>query len=557
MTNRNQWQACIGRLADFLESREKAMAICASFPGFNAHTPREWELMYDFCFRGTDANFTPPLWASVYLGEKALLNRTSLEIIRFYHRWGYAPQWMEGNPPDYLGEQLRFLEYLLGAESADRSARAVAARDFLDNYLLEGLKALSQSLADYPDVYPDIPALFRDALRELSFHEISEEDLGGAGFALKDPIPDEEEHIIASGGLNNCGGICVIRPHVQENCVVQIESDCNPSHAPQIRACVRGRGYRKTYLNPDRLRYPMRRLGERGSGQFERISWEEAVSLIADNIQRTGREYGPGSRFVLYGTGVCGIMRPGTLMNRLLALDGGYLNAYNSYSSACVTYISDYVYGTPNGGSSASTQLDAKLMILWAANTAETIFGPERNYYLSQLKQKGVKIVAVDPRLSQTGVTYADDWFALRPSTDAALADAMAYVIFEEGLQDQHFIDTYCIGFDEDHMPEGVPAGESYHSYLFGVKDGVRKTPEWAEAITGIEAHRIRALAREYATTKPACIEAGFGAQRHGNGEQSARALMMLACLTGNVGVSGGSNGANGSMINEHMPMAN
>ena len=557
MKERKTWQELISRPADFLESREKGMAVCASFPGFKAHTVRDWELMYDFCFRGTDADFTPPLWASVCLGEKALLNQTTLEIIRFYHRWGYEPQWIEGNPPDYLGEMFRFFEYLLFAEGGDLPARVQAAEDFLDNYLLEGLKALTESLAGYPDVYPDIPAFFREVLSELSLREITEEDLGGGGYALKAPVPDEEEHIINSGGLNNCGGICVIRPHVRENCVLQIESDCNPSHAPQIRACVRGRGYRKTYLNPDRLRYPMRRLGERGSGKFERISWEEAVSEVADNIRRTGRLYGPGSRFVLYGTGVCGIMRPGTLMNRLLALDGGYLDAYNSYSSACVTYISDYVYGTPNGGSSASTQLDAKLMILWAANTAETIFGPERNYYLSQLKQKGVKIIAVDPRLSQTAVAYADEWFALRPSTDAALADAMAYVIFEEGLQDQHFIDTYCFGFDEEHMPEGVPAGESYHSYLFGVKDGIQKTPEWAEAITGIEAQRIRALAREYATTKPACIEAGFGAQRHGNGEQSARALMMLSCLTGNVGVSGGSSCANGSRINEHTPMAN
>ena len=557
MKERKTWQELISRPADFLESREKGMAVCASFPGFKAHAVREWELMYDFCFRGTDADFTPPLWVSVCLGEKALLNQTTLEIIRFYHRWGYEPQWIEGNPPDYLGEMFRFFEYLLFAEGGDLPARVQAAEDFLDNYLLEGLKALTKSLAGYPDVYPDIPAFFREVLSELSLREITKEDLGGGGYALKAPVPDEEEHIINSGGLNNCGGICVIRPHVRENCVLQIESDCNPSHAPQIRACVRGRGYRKTYLNPDRLRYPMRRLGERGSGKFERISWEEAVSEVAENIRRTGRMYGPGSRFVLYGTGVCGIMRPGTLMNRLLALDGGYLDAYNSYSSACVTYISDYVYGTPNGGSSASTQLDAKLMILWAANTAETIFGPERNYYLSQLKQKGVKIIAVDPRLSQTAVAYADEWFALRPSTDAALADAMAYVIFEEGLQDQHFIDTYCLGFDEEHMPEGVPAGESYHSYLFGVKDGIQKTPEWAEAITGIEAHRIRALAREYATTKPACIEAGFGAQRHGNGEQSARALMMLSCLTGNVGISGGSSCANGSRINEHTPMAN
>ena len=302
------WKELIGRLADFLESREKGVVICASFPEFKAHSLREWELMYDFCFRGTDADFTPPLWASVYLGEKALLNQTTLEIIRFYHRWGYEPQWIEGNPPDYLGEQLRFLEYLLGSEGGDLSKRVQAAADFLDNYLLEGLKAISESLADYPDIYPDIPTFFRNVLRELSLCEIMEEDLGGTGYLLKEPIPDEEEHIIPSGGINNCGGICVIRPHVQENCVLQIESDCNPSHSPQIRACVRGRGYRKTYLNPDRLRYPMRRLGERGSGKFERISWEEAVGEIADNIRRTGREYGPGSRFVLYGTGVCGII---------------------------------------------------------------------------------------------------------------------------------------------------------------------------------------------------------------------------------------------------------
>ncbi|MBQ1368448.1 MAG: molecular chaperone TorD family protein, partial [Firmicutes bacterium] len=307
MTERNKWQALIGRSADFLESREKGIVICTSFPDFEAHSLREWELMYDFCFRGTDANFTPPLWASVCLGEKALLNRTTLEIIQFYHQWGYKPQWIEGNPPDYLGEQLRFLEYLLGAEGGDLSARVQAAADFLDDYLLESLKALCESLTDYPDVYPGIPAFFQDVLSRLSSHEITKDDLGGTGSILNKPIPDEEEHIIASGGLNNCGGICVIRPHVQENCVLQIESDCNSSHAPQIRACVRGRGYRKTYLNPDRLRYPMRRLGERGSGKFERISWEEAVNEVADNIKRTGREYGPGSRFVLYGTGVCGI----------------------------------------------------------------------------------------------------------------------------------------------------------------------------------------------------------------------------------------------------------
>lgn len=547
----------IKRGADFLESREKAIEICRGFSDWSSHSQKEWELNYDFCFRGMDADFHAPLWASVYMGEKVLLNRTTLEIIEIYHRWGYEPQWIEGNPPDYLGEQLRFLGYLIGASDEVTSLRVEEVVDFLDNYLLIGLRAVYRSLLDYTDAFSGITAYFEDLLKTLSEWEPAEDDFCSGSFKLNPKIETENEKIVPTGGMNNCGGICVIRPHVKNNCILQIESDCCEDHSPQIRACVRGRGYRKTYLNPDRLRYPMRRMGERGSGKFERISWSEATDLIAESISRTQKLYGPESRFLLYGTGVCGIMNPGQMMSRLLSLTGGYLDAYNSYSSACVTAISNYVYGNALGGDSAICQLDTKLMILWSSNPAETIFGPEKNYYLSQLKRKGVKIIVIDPRLSQTGAAYADEWFALRPSTDAALADAMAYVIFEEGLQDQKFMDTYCIGFDEDHMPEGVPSEESYHAYLFGKKDGIKKTPEWAEAITGIEADRIRMLAREYATTKPACIDAGFGAQRHGNGEQSARAMMMLSCLTGNVGISGGSSCGNTSRITEHKKMMN
>lgn len=542
--------------ADFLESRSKAMEICSSFSDWSLHSKREWELVYDFCFRGTDADFHVPLWASVYMGEKVLMNHTTLEIIEIYHRFGYEPQWFEGNPPDYLGEQLRFLEYMIGAKG-EVSSRIEEIVDFLDNYLLSGLRALSRSLCDYSEAFSGIRTFFEDLLKTLSNWEPVAEDFGEEGHELNPSIENEPEKIIPTGGMNNCGGICVIRPHVKENCLLQIESDCSEGHSPQIRACVRGRGYRKTYLNPERLHYPMKRIGKRGSGKFERISWEEATDLVAESIERTQKLYGPESRFLLYGTGVCGIMNPGQMMTRLLSLTGGFLDAYNSYSSACVTSISEYVYGNATGGHSAACQLDTKLMILWSSNPAETIFGPERNYYLSQLKKKGVRIIVIDPRLSQTGASYADEWFALKPSTDAALADAMAYVIFEEGLQDQKFMDTYCIGFDENHMPEGIPKEESYRSYLFGQKDGIKKTPEWAEKITGIEAERIRKLAREYATTKPACIDAGFGAQRHGNGEQSARAMMMLSCLTGNVGISGGSSCGNTSRIMEHTAMKN
>jgi anaerobic dimethyl sulfoxide reductase subunit A len=165
---------------------------------------------------------------------------------------------------------------------------------------------------------------------------------------------------------------------------------------------------------------------------------------------------------------------------------------------------------------------------------------------MTRAQEKGIPTVIIDPRQSDTVVANAGEWIGIKPSSDAALANALAYVIWSEGLQDQRFMDTYCQGFDEDHMPQGFPPNESYHAFLFGKKDGLVKTPEWAEAITGVPAETIRRLAREYAHAKSACLMQGFGPQRTAGGEQTVRAICALACLTGNVGVSGGNAGGSG-----------
>ena len=135
-------------------------------------------------------------------------------------------------------------------------------------------------------------------------------------------IPMGEEQTVNTAGINNCGGCCIIRAVVREGCLLRIESDA-PGNSPQLKACVRGRGYRKTFLSGQRLKYPMKRIGERGSGRFQRISWEEAADIAATQWKRIRESYGPGARYVNYATGVTGIMRPGHLARRLLALDGG------------------------------------------------------------------------------------------------------------------------------------------------------------------------------------------------------------------------------------------
>ena len=151
----------------------------------------------------------------------------------------------------------------------------------------------------------------------------------------------------------------------------------------------------------------------------------------------------------------------------------------------------------------------------------------------------------VDPRYSDSMAKLGDEWVPIRPGSDGALIAAIAYVLMNEGLVDQPFVDTHCLGFDEEHMPEGVPAGNSYRAYIMGEgPDKTVKTPQWAETITGYPAEKIIRLAREIGSTKPCCVIQGWGPQRHANGDTMSRSIAMLAILTGNVGIAGGGSGS-------------
>ena len=352
-----------------------------------------------------------------------------------------------------------------------------------------------------------------------------------------------KEQVIRTTGRNNCGGRCVICVHMKAGKIDHLSTE-HPCDAPEeeipLTACVRGLNYHKSFLGEDRLRYPMKRVEKRGEGRFERISWEEAVDIIASESIRIRDTYGPGARYVNYATGISALNRGNSLAKRLLNLDGGFLDYYNSYSSACVRQATPLMYGTNETGQNPEDWLNANFIILWGHNPEETKFDSVTMNVLLRAKKKGIPIVVVDPRKNDTVVRLEAEWIPVRPATDSAMMDAMAWVIVEENLQDQEFLNRCCIGFDKEHMPDGVDPSECYLSYLYGEKDGVEKTPEWAETITGVSADTIRSLARRYALAKPAALIQGYGPQRNANGEQSTRGGILLACMTGNVGISGG-----------------
>jgi anaerobic dimethyl sulfoxide reductase subunit A len=367
---------------------------------------------------------------------------------------------------------------------------------------------------------------------------------------------DKAGKFVWSACIVNCGSRCPLRLQVVDGHIVRVEPENTGGDelgAQQIRACPRGRAIRQRIYSPDRLKYPMKRTGKRGSGQFKRISWEQAFDEIAGKLKATIAAHGNESVWINYGTGTlggtvtCSWPNSHTVLSRLMNCVGGFLDQYGDYSAANMEAAYPYFYGGWTDSNSFDDAVNSKLVILWGNNPGETrMSGGGQTFVLEQAKKiGGAKVVLVDPRYSDTGVTMADQWVPLRPGSDPALVAGLAHVMITENLHDQAFLDKYCVGFDEAHMPEGVPAGNSYKSYVLGDgPDGIAKTPEWASKISGVPAATIVTLAREMAQAKPCMVTQGWGPQRHSNGDVTCRAVFTLAAMTGNIGLNGGGTGA-------------
>ena len=342
---------------------------------------------------------------------------------------------------------------------------------------------------------------------------------------------------------HNCGGRCLLKVWVKDGLIARIETDDRPSDDtsdPQLRACVRGRAYRRRQYHADRLRFPMKRTGKRGEGFFEKISWSEALSLMAEKLKTIKEKYGNEALFVPYGTGSYSQTNGRWPAARLLNILGGSLKYYNSYSWACISKATPTVFGTGVTGNQRQDWLNSKFILMWGWNPAEMRDGTNSEYFLKKAREKGARVVCIDPRKTMSAVALADEWIPIRPGTDTAMMSAMAYVMIKENLVDTEFIKTHCIGFDSSQMPEGYEGEESYSDYILGTIDNQAKTPEWAESITGIPADTTIRIARQYATIKPAMLYQGYGMQRRAYGEQPVRGGCVLAAITGNIGIHGG-----------------
>ncbi len=292
----------------------------------------------------------------------------------------------------------------------------------------------------------------------------------------------------------------------------------NPRH-PVTRGflCAKVAQYLEREYSPDRLLHPQKRVGKKGDGRFERISWDRALDEIGGRLRAIVEEFGPEAVLPYSYAGTMGLLNGAGMDRRFFhRLGASRLDRTicASAGAAGLTEALGFRYGTE-----PEQFRHSKLIVAWGANILET--NVHLWPFITEARRQGARFYTIDPRMSRTA-RAADRHFFIHPGSDAALALGLMHVIIRDGLQDGDFIERHTLGFEQ--------LREKVRDYT------PRKVAEW----TGVAAEEIEGLAREYATTRPAAIRLNYGLQRSERGAMAVRAVALLPALTGSWAEEGG-----------------
>ncbi len=371
------------------------------------------------------------------------------------------------------------------------------------------------------------------------------------------PTPSHPDALVETGKwltapckYNCCCGAsrCLIRVYVENGVPLKIRTDMEEDTLanPQRRACPRGNAMLEQMTSPCHIKYPMKRKnwspdnpnGQlRGKDEWERISWDEALQYIADELKKNFDKYGKRSLLACSPGNGFGV---DPLENVIYQFGGAIHNvagtvSFGSWSVADTHMVGGY--GASNGPHHLQMR-ECQLHVMYGNNWVSNK-GGNHGHFLQMCRENGGKIIIIDPWLNQTAQTLADEWIPVLPGGDTALTLAICYQWIVDGTYDQAYLDKYCVGFDADHMPASVDPKENFKDYVLGTYDGQPKDAAWAEPKSGTPAETIVALAKEIAAVDKVNFFAGQSTSKTPAGEQFVQAFYTMALMHGGIGTPG------------------
>ena len=348
-------------------------------------------------------------------------------------------------------------------------------------------------------------------------------DGGVTAFPYREPRAERKADRIIPGGCNICFNSCSTKHHFKGDRLVQVTGN-EDDPVLKGKICPKSQLAVQLHNNPRRLTRPLKRVGERGEGRFEPISWPQALDEIAARLKGVRDQWGTEALAIFAGTRTGTISKNGII--KIFAQMWGTPNVEGTdpFCAAGKHVAYELTQGTgtcPNSYTRADLG-SASLYVYFGENQAEArpvYFGMINDWRISNR----ARMVVVDPRYTVTA-SKADRWLPIRSGTDLALALALAHHILKENLHDQPFCERSVEGW------------ETWRDFIF--ERGY--TPEWAAPLTGIAADEIRRLATEIAEAEGCVLFASRGINQHTNAAQTNRTLMFLAAITGNWGRRGG-----------------
>ena len=376
--------------------------------------------------------------------------------------------------------------------------------------------------------------------------------------AKSDVQSESEGEWICAACWHNCGGRCTNRVLMKDGAVVRQGSDTSHEDSfewIQQRGCPRGRSQQQQCFGVDRLKYPMKRKnwqpgggqnshGElRGIDEWERISWDEAISLMAQEIKRVYADYGAES---VVSAGATGLAVNAGVEQVLLKM-GGHVNV--SDTSSCGVYSFNMTkLGLPAmdlGNTNDRFDLkNAETIAIMGGNSVWSSGGSTMMNF-KEAKEAGVKFIMVGPSFNATAGWLDARWIPIYPGTDTAFLLGVAYEMIQQGVVDQEFLDKYCVGYDADHMPQDAKLDENFKDYVLGAYDATPKTAEWASSICGCTTDDVKFFAEAVGKDHKAMLFHNFALARCMNADNVPQVFMTVGAMGGHMGKSGHACGGN------------